>query len=292
MKHRAILINLVVALLFAIPCLGSVVSSVVVPSTRAPNFTVTNTIWNSDVGGIYSYINNNIVPVLNKLTARGDMYVYDGSSLQKFPVGTDGQVATADSAQPLGVKYASLANTTQLTTKGDILTYGVAAQRLGVGTNGQVLTANSGATAGIEWATSTSAIPTGVIIAWSPAAAATNTIPSGWLLCDGSSGTPNLIGRFIIGTKPTGSASAAAVGGYGALAVDANGTGSINHTHTLPAAAGTTSNGASSTQAANTGATFTASTINHTHQYSLGASTTGATSSEPADYALVYIMKQ
>ena len=292
MKYKGLLVNLVVALLFALPALASVVSSAVVPTTRAPNFTVTNTIWNSDVGGIYSYINNSIVPVLNKLTARGDMYVYDGTNLQRQAVGTDGQVLTANSGLGNGIGFASFANATQLTTKGDLLTYAGAPVRLGVGANNTVLTARSGAAEGIAWETPTSVVPVGTICAWSPLGAGTSTIPGGWLLCDGSSGTPNLIGRFIIGTKPAGSVSAPSVGGYGAPSSDTNGTGAINHSHTLPSVAGTTSNGSSSTVNANTGSSFTASTSNHTHTFTLGASATGITTSEPADFALVYIMKQ
>lgn len=37
-------------------------------------------------------------------------------------------------------------------------------------------------------------IPTGVIVAWSG-----TTVPGGWALCNGSSGTPDLRGRFILG---------------------------------------------------------------------------------------------
>jgi hypothetical protein len=39
-------------------------------------------------------------------------------------------------------------------------------------------------------------IPTGVIVMWSGSIA---TIPSGWALCNGSNGTPNLRDRFIVG---------------------------------------------------------------------------------------------
>ena len=39
------------------------------------------------------------------------------------------------------------------------------------------------------------AIPTGIITLWSGSIA---NIPSGWALCDGSSGTPNLTDRFVI----------------------------------------------------------------------------------------------
>lgn len=291
MKHKAIIVNLVVALLFAVPCFAAVVSSVVVPSTRATGFNVTTSIWNNDVGGIYSYINNNIVPVLNKLTAKGDMYVYDGAALQKQAVGTDGQVLTANSGAANGINFASFANAVQLTTKGDILTYGASATRLGVGANGTVLTARSSATEGIAWETPTSVIPVGTIVAWSPFAAGTNTVPSGWLLCDGSSGTPNLIGRFIIGSKPAGSTSTAAAGGYGDETVDANGTGAVNHTHDVNAYSGTTGTASTSANGLASGATlYSAST--HTHSFTIPAGTTGATTSEPADYALVYMMKQ
>lgn len=42
----------------------------------------------------------------------------------------------------------------------------------------------------------TQTIPTGVIVMWSGAA---NAIPSGWALCNGQNGTPDLRNRFIVG---------------------------------------------------------------------------------------------
>jgi hypothetical protein len=39
-------------------------------------------------------------------------------------------------------------------------------------------------------------VPKGAILMWSGAPEA---IPAGWTLCDGTNGTPNLSGRFIVG---------------------------------------------------------------------------------------------
>lgn len=40
-------------------------------------------------------------------TTKGDLYVYNGSTLVRLPVGSDDEVLTADSAQAAGVKWAS-----------------------------------------------------------------------------------------------------------------------------------------------------------------------------------------
>lgn len=64
------------------------------------------------------------------------------------------------------------------------------------GTNGQFLTsAGTGVTP--TWTTLT-AFVSGMIMMWSGTVA---TIPSGWLLCDGTSGTPDLRNKFIIGAN-------------------------------------------------------------------------------------------
>lgn len=65
------------------------------------------------------------------------------------------------------------------------------------------------------------AIPSGVIVIWSGSAAA---IPSGWYLCNGSNGTPDLRNRFVVGAGST-----YAVGNTGGSA-DAI---TVSHTHTI-----------------------------------------------------------
>ena len=90
-------------------------------------------------------------------------------------------------------------------------------------------------------------IPSGGIILWS---GSIGSIPSGWVLCNGSNGTPDLRDRFVVGAGST-------------YAVDATG-GSANavlvsHTHTYSAT------------------TSSAGDHQHTTQTGVGASTPGST---------------
>ena len=87
-------------------------------------------------------------------------------------------------------------------------------------------------------------IPSGAIILWS---GAIGSIPSGWLLCNGTSGTPDLRDRFIVGA---GSTYAVAATG-GATTATLGTTNLPSHTHSI-SASGTTST----------------VDINHTHSFS------------------------
>lgn len=78
-------------------------------------------------------------------------------------------------------------------------------------------------TAGALAALAVDPIPSGVILMWS---GSTGTIPTGWLLCDGTNGTPNLRDRFVVGAG-----SSYSVGDTGgAVTVTTGGIG--GHTHT------------------------------------------------------------
>lgn len=164
-------------------------------------------------------------------------------------------------------------------------------------------------------------IPKGVIVMWS---GTKETIPTGWALCDGTNGTPNLINRFVFGA-----ANAGTKGGSNNLTLtEANipshthPTG--NHTHTFSGATAftahghgiaTTNGGVTQTYGAAplsgvTSASFTnvyrllnSALTDGEHSHSFSGTTAGAygiTGSagygtaidiRPAYYALAFIMK-
>lgn len=142
----------------------------------------------------------------------------------------------------------------------------------------------------------------GHIILWDNAA----TIPSGWSICDGTAGTPNLVSRFIRGAS-------ADAGGFGSGQVGTTG-GATTHTHTYSSNTGTGgSHGHSVTGWAwaadstnienawgNSGVVTSHSTHTHsgtayvdtystTHTHTVSTSGTGT--NLPAYIRLIYIMK-
>lgn len=181
------------------------------------------------------------------------------------------------------------------------------------GTSGQVLV-SSGSAATPTWS---DAFVTGMIMLWS---GSTGTIPSGWALCNGSSGTPDLRNRFVVGAGST-------------YAVDATG-GSADatlpsHTHTASTSttgahshSGTTntvgdhvhtqtptgssiygggaqqgagaSGGVGSTGAAGSHAHTVSISSGGTHNHTVSVNSSGSSATNanlPPYYALAYIMK-
>jgi hypothetical protein len=89
---------------------------------------------------------------LNPSTTLGDIE-YRSSSANtntRLPIGTTGQVLAVVGGVPA---WATTADQTPLTTKGDIFTFTTEDARLGVGANGTVLTADSAEASGLKWAT-------------------------------------------------------------------------------------------------------------------------------------------
>ncbi|MGE0635549.1 MAG: hypothetical protein AB7P01_03855 [Bacteroidia bacterium] len=144
------------------------------------------------------------------------------------------------------------------------------------------------------------ATPRGVILLWSGSVA---TIPSGWALCNGASGTPDLRDRFVVGAGNTYAVAATGGAATSTLAV-AN---LPNHTHTYDDAFFSENNltmngGVTRFDPASTGNNLPGSgDSDNDNQYIYqfpGRSTTGTTSATataftnlPPYYALCYIMK-
>ena len=164
-------------------------------------------------------------------------------------------------------------------------------------------------------------VPSGAILMWSGTIA---TIPSGWYLCDGTNGTPNLTNKFIIGadaddggaakTSITGSATQTG-GSKDAIFVEHSHTGSTasagNHNHYIasggPNETGLTSSNylatyessgtpndyaltGRSSPVSNAGLTNTAGS--HTHTVTVDSAGSSGTNANLSPYfALAYIMK-
>lgn len=160
-----------------------------------------------------------------------------------------------------------------------------------------------------------SPIPTGIIVMWS---GTTTSVPSGWALCDGTNGTPNLFNKFIVGAGGTytvnatgGSANSVVVSHSHSLSA-ATFTGSAlaahthtdsGHTHTFPTFAAETTTGSggtgaygTSTQTTGIGNANISSVSAGTPAGTIGGATdtTGASGTNanlPPYFALAYIMK-
>lgn len=116
----------------------------------------------------------------------------------------------------------------------------------------------------------TAAIPAGVILLWSGSIA---SIPAGWLLCNGSSGTPDLRDRFVVGAG--GSYAVGATGGSATTTlIEAN---LPSHTHSI-SASGTTAP-ANIDHTHGIGISSGAMSANNTHSHS------GTTGGQSADHS-------
>jgi hypothetical protein len=146
------------------------------------------------------------------------------------------------------------------------------------------------------------AIPAGGIIIWS---GSTGSVPIGWLLCDGTNGTPDLRDRFIIGAgntyavNATGGTADAVVVTHTHAATSTSVVTDPGHNHgtgnggSFATLTGSGSNGFTGSQGqfvSTTGSAFTGiSVATTTTNANAGVSGTGA--NIPPYYALAYIQK-
>lgn len=136
------------------------------------------------------------------------------------------------------------------------------------------------------------AVPSGGIILWS---GSTGSVPSGWYLCDGTNGTPDLRNSFIVGAGNTYAVGATG-GTADAIVVSHTHTATSvvtdpGHNHTLGAGqfnGGQYATGAAPVGSGTTGTSFTGITVATTNATS---GTSGTNQNLPPYYALAYIMK-
>jgi hypothetical protein len=175
------------------------------------------------------------------------------------------------------------------------------------GTAGQFLTSR-GSGLSPQYTTLT-AFVSGMIMLWS---GSSGSIPSGWLLCDGSSSTPDLRNRFVVGAGST--YAVGATGGSADAIV-------VSHTHTGTTSTASLTGTLNATSQSNTVGTVSASgivtatnvvnsfvsgsgggtansradySINASHNHSFTTDSAGASGTNanlPPYYALCYIMK-
>jgi hypothetical protein len=161
------------------------------------------------------------------------------------------------------------------------------------GTAGQVLvSAGSGSTP--TWG---NAFVAGMIMLWSGSSA---SIPSGWLLCNGSNSTPDLRNRFVVGAGSTYAVGATG-GSADAIVVSHNHTATSTvtdngHSHTVRSYGGAFGSGVANNGTDNgpydvTGAALTATTGITVATTVASAGSSGTNANLPPYYALCYIMK-
>lgn len=141
------------------------------------------------------------------------------------------------------------------------------------------------------------AIPSGIITMWSGSVA---SVPSGWFLCDGNNGTPDLRNRFIVGAGST-YAVAATGGSADATLVSHSHTATVNdpqHAHASQSSRDSSGLGNPGNSQVYTGSGGGAgggiTTTSASTGISVGISTVGSSATNanlPPYYALAYIMK-
>ena len=160
-------------------------------------------------------------------------------------------------------------------------------QRMYLGETGLTVIGNISATGTVK-----GAIPDGGIIMWSGSVA---SIPSGWYLCDGSNGTPNLVDRFIVGAGNLYN-PAASGGSKDAIVVSHThsytDTGHAHNSQYDSRTPGSIDYNGAGSEIGGMGTTYTYPTTTAVTGITIGtAGSSGTNANLPPYYALAFIMK-
>jgi hypothetical protein len=223
-----------------------------------------------------------------------------------LPTGNSGKIIKGTE---IDTEFTAIASA--ISSKADInspaLTGTPTAPTAGAATN----TTQVATTAFVQTALS-AAFTSGMIMMWSGTIA---TIPTGWVLCNGSNSTPDLRNRFVIGAhSDTAGVAYTTVTGSNTASGGTKDAGVVSHTHTY---SGTTGNdspdhthnsnsvgldnisinwvGTGGLDYNTSGSQMTGgASVNHTHTFSgttASAGSSGTDQNLPPYYALAYIMK-
>lgn len=162
------------------------------------------------------------------------------------------------------------------------------------GTSGQIMVSQGSGNTPV-WG---NAFVAGMIMLWS---GASNNIPSGWLLCDGTNSTPDLRNRFVVGAGSTYAVGATG-GSADAIVVSHTHTATVTdsgHTHNLKGGFGSVTDfvgGSGQDYGVGIGSDLGTEyqVVSNTTGITVSNSTTGSSGTNanlPPYYALCYIMK-
>jgi len=243
----------------------------------------------SPIGNSEQFFDNNGIPL-----SGGLLYTYQAGSSTPLATYTDINATTAN-ANPIVLNSSGRLDNEVWLTYGYFYKFVLkTAAAVTLGTYDNIY-----GIVGVQTAVGTT-IPTGVITLWY---GSIGSVPTGWYLCDGSNGTPDLRNRFVVGAGST--YSVAATGGSADAIVvththTATSTSTVTdpgHLHNWGSTNGILSGGGNAsqyfstnssnvtTQTATTGITVATATTN------ANAGTSGTNANLPPYYALAYIMK-
>jgi microcystin-dependent protein len=131
-------------------------------------------------------------------------------------------------------------------------------------------------------------VPAGGIIMWS---GSTGNIPSGWALCDGNNGTPNLTNKFVIGAGNSYAVNATGGSKDAVVVSHTHGITDNGHFHSMEYT-NTDSNDGRSEESGNGGVAGTHNTSTNTTGITINSQgVSGTDKNLPPYLALAYIMK-
>lgn len=187
-------------------------------STISPGFNLSTAVANAKFTGTATSANNS--NYLNSLASSQFMR-------------SDANTSTTGTLTVQNLSIATTSGTTNLTSTGNVAING---GNISLVTSGSVTAPTPDPTSNNNTIATTSFVksqiitelPYGMIVLWSGSVA---SIPTGWLLCNGDSGTPDLRGKFIIGAG--GSYNPGAVGGNASVTLTVANLPAHDHTFSV-----------------------------------------------------------